>query len=99
MEGLILTTPEQLQNYIAIAVRNEFSKFTPSAPATAAPTDELLTRQQAADVLKVSLPTLNLLTKSGKVPGHRIPGTNRLRYKASDVNNALTKIKPADLTA
>ncbi len=67
-------------------------------PTTAAP-DELLTRKQAAALLKVSLPTLNELTKNGKVPGHRVPGTNRLRYKASEVNNALTEIKPANLTA
>jgi len=65
-------------------------------PATSAiPTDELLTRKQAAIVLKVSLPTLNELTKSGSLKAYRIPGTNRPRYKTSDVNNALLVIKPA----
>ena len=63
-------------------------------PTTVAP-DELLTRQQAADVLKVSLPTLNELTKSGALKAYRIPGTNRPRYKTSDVTAALTAIKPA----
>ena len=67
-------------------------------PTTAAP-DELLTRKQAAERLSISLPTLNELTKKGAVKGYRIPGTNRLRYKTSEVTNALTVIKPANLAA
>ena len=55
-------------------------------PQSAPADDELLTREQAAEKLKVSLPTLNELTKSGKIPGYRIG--NRLRYKASEIINA-----------
>jgi len=53
--------------------------------------DELLTRQQVADRLKISLPTLNELTKNGKITGYRIG--NRVRYKANEVQHALTQIK------
>ena len=63
----------------------------PAAPAT----DQLLTRKEAANVLRVSLPTLNEMTKTGKITAHRIPGTNRPRYFTSDVNKCLTTIKPA----
>jgi len=75
------------------------SKPTQQPPALAFTSDELLTRKQAAAVLKVSLPTLNELTKAGTLKGYRVTGSNRLRYKASEVNNALTVIKPANLAA
>jgi excisionase family DNA binding protein len=52
---------------------------------------EFLTRKEAAKILGVSLPTLHEWTKSGKVPGHRI-GT-RVRYKKSEIENSLLKIK------
>jgi excisionase family DNA binding protein len=71
----------------------------PTVQPTAPPPDELLTRKQAAAALKVSLPTLNELTKAGTLKGYRVTGSNRLRYKASEVNNALTVIKPANLSA
>lgn len=59
--------------------------------STNTPDGELLTRQQTAERLKISLPTLNELTKSGKIAGYRIG--NRVRYKSAEVQQALTQIK------
>lgn len=52
---------------------------------------ELLTRKQTAERLKISLPTLNELTKSGKIRGYRIG--NCVRYKSAEVQLALTQIR------
>jgi len=49
--------------------------------------DQLLTRQQTAKILQVSLPTLNLWTKRGIIPAKRI--NSRVRYDESDVYSAL----------
>jgi excisionase family DNA binding protein len=56
-----------------------------------APATELLTRKQASKLLDISLPTLLDWTKTGKIIGYRIG--SRVRYKRTDVLNALTKIK------
>jgi len=49
--------------------------------------DQLLTRQQTAKVLQVSLPTLNLWTKRGIIQAKRI--NSRVRYSEADVFAAL----------
>ena len=49
--------------------------------------DQLLTRQQTAKILQVSLPTLNLWTKKGIIQAKRI--NSRVRYYENDVNAAL----------
>jgi excisionase family DNA binding protein len=49
----------------------------------------ILSRQEAADILKISLVTLWDLTRKDKIPAFRIG--NKVRYKKSDVMNALTQ--------
>ena len=49
--------------------------------------DQLLTRQQTAKILQVSLPTLNVWTKQGIIQAKRI--NSRVRYSESDVYSAL----------
>lgn len=51
----------------------------------------LLTRENTAKLLCISLPTLNEWTKQGVVKAFRIGG--RVLYKLEDVNNALTEVK------
>ena len=53
-------------------------------------TPKLLTRQQTARFLSVSLPTLHEWTMAGKITASRI-GT-RVRYYQTDVEAALTQI-------
>jgi excisionase family DNA binding protein len=50
-----------------------------------------LTRQQTAQMLGITLSTLHDWTKNGIIQGTRI-GT-RVRYRQSDVENALKDIK------
>ncbi len=57
----------------------------PTAP------EELLTRNQTAKLLGITLPTLRKYTCDGLIPGYRI-GT-RVRYKRSEVIGALQAIQ------
>ena len=52
---------------------------------------EFLTRQETANLLKISLPTLLEYTKTGVLKGYRISG--RVLYKREEVEEALTEIK------
>lgn len=54
---------------------------------------EFITRKQTAELLGVSLPTLGKWTKEGIIPAYRI--SSRVRYKLSEVQESLSKIKAA----
>lgn len=56
-----------------------------------APATDYLTRKQAANLLGISLPTLNEWTKTGRVQGYRI--ASRVRYKRVELETALLAIK------
>ncbi|TWP24279.1 DUF3853 family protein [Apibacter muscae] len=57
--------------------------------ATESETHLLLTRKEVAHLLKISLPTLHDWTKKGLIKSYRIG--NRVRYKQTDLYNALQK--------
>ena len=75
---------------ITKAVRSELDART---PPTAPPAEELLTRDQAAQLLSITLPTLRDYTRKGFVIGYRI-GT-RVRYKRNEVLDGLQRIRSA----
>jgi excisionase family DNA binding protein len=52
---------------------------------------EYLSRKEAAQLLSISLPTLNEWTKTGLVQGYRI--ASRVRYKRHELETSLSKIK------
>ena len=82
--------PDELSRMIATAVRSELDARTqPVQP----PTEELLTRQQAAALLGVTLPTLRDYTRRGYLTGYRI-GT-RVRYKRNEVLDGLSRMRYA----
>jgi excisionase family DNA binding protein len=55
--------------------------------------DKLLTPEQVCDALKVSIQTLRLWDKSGKLLAIRTPGNHR-RYKESDIDKFIRSEKP-----
>lgn len=75
---------------ITKAVRTELDARTPT---TTPPAEELLTREQAAQLLGITLPTLRDYTRRGYVTGYRI-GT-RVRYKRNEVLDNLQRIRTA----
>ena len=81
---------EQLQDSIRTTVKNEVERIIENLPTpTTAP--ELITRKETAQILGISLPTLNDWTKIGILPAQRI-GT-RIRYKRTDVYNSLKEVE------
>lgn len=81
---------EQLKTEISEDVFNKISCLIQTAQ-TPAPQTELITRKQAANLLSVSLPTVNDWTKTGKIKGYRIG--SRIRYKRNEIENSLLQIK------
>ena len=81
---------EQLKTEISEDVFNKISplleKFRTPTPQT-----EFITRKQTAQILRVSLPTVNDWTKTGKITGYRIG--SRIRYKRNEIENSLSQIK------
>jgi len=55
--------------------------------------EQVLTREQAAHLLGVTLPTLREWTKKGVVPGYRLE--SRVFYKRSEVLASLQRIRTA----
>lgn len=104
MSALQINSLEQVPHGLTVLLQmvEDMRKavYGPASPAPTATTntpagDELLSRQEAADALRVSLPTLNELTKSGKIQGYRIG--NRLRYKRDEIHAALSPVKTSPL--
>jgi excisionase family DNA binding protein len=92
MQTVISTTftPDELTGLIMAAVERT---VRPMIEAAVQPlhSPKLLTRQETARFLGVSLPTLHEWTITGKVTANRI-GT-RVRYFQTDVEAALHQIK------
>ena len=79
-------TPEGLVDLLMIAIRQELKDLKADAPA---PADELLTKKQACDFLKVTPTTLWRWHKEGKIETY---GIGKIRYyKKADLLNLLIK--------
>lgn len=50
--------------------------------------DQLYTREETAKYLRISLPTLNIWSKTGTLKSYRLG--NRVYYKRSDIEQALS---------
>ena len=78
-------SPEDLRREIRNDIREELQEltknFTPKEPT------EWITRQEAADLIGVSLVTIHNWTKEGVINAHKI-GT-RIRFKRADIENIL----------
>ncbi|HUZ58677.1 MAG TPA: helix-turn-helix domain-containing protein [Hanamia sp.] len=88
MENLILVQKEELQTLIIDSV-NTCLKYYKLPTSTPQP-DSYITRQEAADILHITLPTLLTYTLDGKVKGYRIG--RRVLYKKNEVEQAITAI-------
>lgn len=57
---------------------------------TSVPDNSFLTRKKTAEILGISLPTLNEYTKTGIVKGYKIG--SRIRYKKQEIQDSLQGI-------
>lgn len=87
----IQTTPQQLADLIKEGVKLELDILKKELLNENA-NDELLTREQAADLLHINLSTLWAWTNKGKVVAYGISGARRY-YKRSEIMSALTLLK------
>lgn len=85
-------TPDELTGLIMAAVERT---VRPMIEAAVQPphSPKLLTRQETARFLGVSLPTLHEWTMGGRITANRIG--SRVRYYQTDVEAALQRIKMA----
>src|SRR6056297_23266 len=72
-------------------INNIVNSVLENQPETETKTDELITRQQAAEMIGVTLPTLHRYTQNGVIPTYRI-GRN-VRFKKSEIIESLSKVE------
>jgi hypothetical protein len=85
---LIEVTPQQLQEEILKGIKTQLKEFASLFKAT--PQEEYLTREETAKLLKVDLSTLWHWNKKGILTPFGI--SNRVYYKRSDIDKAMTKL-------
>lgn len=85
----IQTTPRELAELINNGVKSQLDDLKKQLDLSTQ--EELLTRQEACDLLKIDSSTLWHWTKKGKVIGYGI--ANRRYYKRSEIMECLTKLK------
>lgn len=83
-------TFEELKESFRIIIKNELSQIIFNLPSVE-PSPELITRKQTAQILGISLPTLNDWTKTGIIPAQRI--NTRIRYNRAQVYSSLKDIE------
>lgn len=93
MNEPIVLSPIPLPDLLGEITKAVRSELDARAPTTAPPAEELLTRDQAAQLLGITMPTLREYTRRGYVTGYRI-GT-RVRYKRNEVLDSLQRMRTA----
>jgi len=86
---VLQTNTQELQEAISRTLQHELESIKGfSKPAN---TDELLTRKEASEFLKINLSTLHHWTKKSKIKSYGI--ANRRYYKKSELLESLTVVK------
>jgi len=84
--------PEEFKESIIKDVRKELSKLQLNPKPI--PEEVYLTRKELADIFKVTLPTISDWSKKGILKPYRLG--NLVRFKKSEVEQALQTINPKD---
>lgn len=82
---VIQMTPQELKEIVHDAVREALSEFKDEFQREQQV--KLLTRKEVAEMLRISLPTLNQWTKMGKLKAYRKSG--RVYYKRNEILHEL----------
>ena len=90
MSQVIFQIPiEDLQGMIEGAVQRTMDQMLNKDPQNN--NDELVTREQAANMLGISLPTLHHYALKGIIPAYRIG--SRVRFKRGELLDCLKKVQ------
>ena len=87
---LIQLTPEELKNTISEVLKLQFDNYKKDL-STEKANDDLLTRTEACEFLKIDSSTLWSWQRKGKVKGYSI--VNRRYYKRSELLECLIPVK------
>ncbi|MGX1022867.1 helix-turn-helix domain-containing protein [Psychroflexus sp. MBR-150] len=87
---LLNVTPNELKESIINDVRTELKTITQNLHKKEP--EEYLTRNELADIFKVTLPTISDWSKKGILKPYRLG--KLVRFKRSEVEQALTLINP-----
>ena len=95
-QQMILMTPEQLKACIwdvvsSLLIAQKQTAAAHSSAPPVAPVNEFINRKEAAQLLGVSLPTLNEWSKTGVITGYRI--ATRVRYKRSELEQSILQMQ------
>lgn len=86
----IQISPEQLQEAIINGVNSKLDdlkkNFQPKEP------EELLTRNEVAELFKIDLSSVHNWTKRGKLKSYGVSGSARVYYKRSQINQLLIQL-------
>ncbi len=87
MHNLVLSPidPEKLISSIADRVTENILKAVKLAAPPALQPDELLTIQQAAGLLNLTVGTLYVKVSKGELPVSKVPGSKRLYFSRTDL--------------
>jgi len=88
MQNFLLISETDLRTIMSETIKTELASVRPVEPPK---NNLLITRQETANLLGISLPTLSAYSKEGRIQSYRI-GT-RIRYKQSEVLESITKIQ------
>jgi excisionase family DNA binding protein len=88
MSNLIVISETDLRTIMSETIQRELASFKPVEQSK---NNSLITRQETANLLGISLPTLSTYSKEGKIQSYRI-GT-RIRFKYDEVINSVSKIQ------
>ena len=78
---------EELTDVLRKVVKEEIQNHLPRQP----PSDSYLTRTEAAELLRISLPTLHKYSQLGIIKKHKVH--NQVRYKQSELEGAMKEIR------
>jgi excisionase family DNA binding protein len=75
-------SPDELSALIHAAVVSAHKQSSPKPPPDPRGEDRVLTRQEAARILRISMPTLSRRIKDGTIPVVRVCGRTLIRQEA-----------------
>jgi len=87
---IVQLTPEELTELFNVSLKTQFDNFKKDL-STEKANDDLLTRTEACDFLKIDSSTLWAWQNKGKVKGYAI--VNRRYYKRSELLDCLIPVK------
>lgn len=91
VQNLALLPVDELKTLLSEVVREQLETHIPKQAEPFADYPELLTRRQTAQLLSVSLASLDNWTASGRLRKHRIGAA--VRFKKAEVLNALSSLQ------